>query len=120
LKKGQDYSILSDALSKQFSFNQYSDDLYNRICILLSATVRNLLYKPPVACDHDTDAGIHVTANIKGIEQQLIFPTERIAKFGTTDSKEAFRQMDADFREIVAAAQQSDDKTRGQVSPQTR
>jgi hypothetical protein len=112
LKKDQDYKVLSEALLQKFQFGDYSDNLYNRICILLSATVRNVLYKPPVACDHDSDAGIHVTANIGGIEQQLILPKERIAKFAGTDSKMAFRQMDAEFREIVAAAQRPNDKTR--------
>ena len=99
------YNSIRNAMAQSYDFSSRDQELYSRICVLLSASARNILFKPPIACDNDSNAGITVTANVNGIEQQLILPPDKIATYGNKDAKIAFRQIDAEFRKIIEAAQ---------------
>jgi hypothetical protein len=95
--------LLRKVLEKNFSFGDYDEDLYARLCALFSVSGRQVLFKKPVHCDYDGERGITLTVNVNNVEQQVILSVDEIKQYNGREAKAAFGAMNELLRAKVGA-----------------
>jgi hypothetical protein len=95
--------LLRRVLEQNFSFTNYNEDLYARLCALFSVSGRQVLFKKPVDCDYDSERGITLTVNVNNLEQQVILSVDEIKQYNDREAKAAFGAMNELLRAKVGA-----------------
>src|SRR5262245_63489911 len=93
--------LLRQAMAQTFDFDNYSEDLYSRLCALFAVSSRQVLFKKPVDCDYDSEKGITVTINVNNVEQQANLSVDEIKEYKGRQTKAAFGAMNVVLREKV-------------------